>query len=208
MYGSTVGNLSLSSDKDIYSRQTGIYIQDQLAYKNWRLLIGGRYDWVKNDVDVNFPNNANDADKSAEDFSGRVGLVYKFDNGLSPYVSYSESFNLVASTDAEGNLFDPEKAKQYEVGVKYEPQNMDGFISLALFDLTKDDYVITEYDAFNSNGVSRQVGEVNSTGVEIEAGLELSEQLKLSAAYSYVDARITESPNSWEKDSLIPNQPR
>ncbi len=208
VYGSTVGNLSLSSDKDIYSRQTGIYIQDQLAYKNWRLLIGGRYDWVKNDVDVNFPNNANDADKSAEDFSGRVGLVYKFDNGLSPYVSYSESFNLVASTDAEGNLFDPEKAKQYEVGVKYEPQNMDGFISLAVFDLTKDDYVITEYDAFNSNGVSRQVGEVNSTGVEIEAGLELSEQLKLSAAYSYVDARITESPNSWEKDSLIPNQPR
>jgi len=208
-YGSSVGSLSLSRDRDIYSRQTGIYIQDQLAYKNWRLLIGGRYDWVKNDVDVNFTNSTDvDADKSAEDFSGRVGLVYKFDNGVSPYVSYSESFNLVTTTDVNGNLFDPEKAKQYEVGVKYEPQNMDGFISLAVFDLTKDDYVITEYDAFNSNGVSRQVGEVNSTGVEIEAGLELSEQLKLSAAYSYVDARITESPNSWEKDSLIPNQPR
>ncbi|WP_417508648.1 TonB-dependent siderophore receptor [Methylophaga sp.] len=207
-YGSTVGNLSLSSDKDIYSRQTGLYIQDQLAYKNWRLLIGGRYDWVKNDVDVNFPNNANDADQSAEDFSGRVGLVYKFDNGLSPYVSYSESFNLVASTDAEGNLFDPEKAKQYELGVKYEPRNMDGFISLAAFDLTKDDYVITEYDLSGTNNISRQVGEVNSTGIEIEAGLELTQQLKLSAAYSYVDARITKSPNSWEKDSLIPNQPR
>ena len=208
-YGSPVGSLSLSRDRDIYSRQTGIYIQDQLAYENWRLLIGGRYDWVKNDVDVNFTDSTDvDADKSAEDFSGRVGLVYKFDNGLSPYVSYSESFNLVTSTDVNGKLFDPEKAKQYEVGVKYEPQNMDGFISLAVFDLTKDDYVITEYDAFNSNGVSRQVGEVNSTGVEIEAGLELSEQLKLSAAYSYVDARITESPNSWEKDSLIPNQPR
>lgn len=209
VYGSAVGNLSLSNKKDVYSRQTGLYIQDQLAYENWRLLIGGRYDWVKNDVDVDFSNNtANDADKSAEDFSGRVGLLYKFDNGLSPYISYSESFNLVTSTDVEGNLFDPEKAKQYEVGVKYEPKNIDGFISLAAFDLTKDDYVITEYDLSGTNNISRQVGEVNSTGIEIEAGLELTEQLKLSAAYSYVDARITKSPNSWEKDRLIPNQPR
>lgn len=209
VYGSAVGDLSLSNKKDVYSRQTGLYIQDQLAYENWRLLIGGRYDWVKNDVDVDFSNNtANDADKSAEDFSGRVGLLYKFDNGLSPYISYSESFNLVTSTDVEGNLFDPEKAKQYEVGVKYEPKNIDGFISLAAFDLTKDDYVITEYDLSGTNNISRQVGEVNSTGIEIEAGLELTQQLKLSAAYSYVDARITKSPNSWEKDSLIPNQPR
>ncbi|SFJ86050.1 TonB-dependent siderophore receptor [Methylophaga sulfidovorans] len=209
VYGSAVGNLSLSNKKDVYSRQTGLYIQDQLAYENWRLLIGGRYDWVKNDVDVDFSNNtANDADKSAEDFSGRVGLLYKFDNGLSPYISYSESFNLVTSTDVEGNLFDPEKAKQYEVGVKYEPKNIDGFISLAAFDLIKDDYVITEYDLSGTNNISRQVGEVNSTGIEIEVGLELTEQLKLSAAYSYVDARITKSPNSWEKDSLIPNQPR
>ncbi len=209
VYGKAVGNLSLSRDRDIYSRQTGLYIQDQLAYENWRLLVGGRYDWVKNDVDVNFTKNSDvDADKSAEDFSGRVGLLYKFDNGLSPYISYSESFNLVTKTDKNGGLFDPEKAKQYEVGVKYEPQNIDGFISLAVFDLTKDDYVITEYDAVNVNGVSRQVGEVNSTGVEIEAGLDLSEQLKITAAYSYVDARITKSPNSWEKDSLLPNQPR
>ncbi len=209
VYGSAVGDLSLSQDRDIYSRQTGLYMQDQLAYENWRLLIGGRYDWVKNDVDVNYTNSSDvDADKSAEDFSGRIGLVYKFDNGLSPYMSYSESFNLVTKTDTNGNLFDPEKAKQYEVGVKYEPKNIDGFISMAVFDLTKEDYVITEYDAVNVNGVSRQVGEVNSTGVEIEAGLDISEQVKLTAAYSYVDARITESPNSWEKDSLIPNQPR
>ncbi len=209
VYGSPVGNLSLSRDRDVYSRQTGLYIQDQLAYENWRLLIGGRYDWVKNDVDVNYTNSSDvDADKSAEDFSGRVGLVYKFDNGLSPYISYSESFNLVTKTDENGGLFDPEKAKQYEIGVKFEPENIDGFISMAVFDLTKEDYVITEYDAVNVNGVSRQVGEVNSTGVEIEAGLDISEQVKLTAAYSYVDARITESPNSWEKDSLIPNQPR
>ncbi|WP_417541510.1 TonB-dependent siderophore receptor [Methylophaga thalassica] len=209
VYGSPVGNLSLSRDRDVYSRQTGLYIQDQLAYENWRFLIGGRYDWAKNDVDVDFTKNTDvDADKSAEDFSGRVGLVYKFDNGLSPYVSYSESFNLVTKTDEDGGLFDPEKAKQYEVGVKYEPKSIDGFISMAVFDLTKEDYVITQYDAVNVRGVSRQVGEVNSTGVEIEAGLDISEQVKLTAAYSYVDARITKSQNSWEKDSLIPNQPR
>jgi len=209
VYGSEVGDLSMNRDRDIYSRQTGLYLQDQLAYQNWRLLLGGRYDWVKNDVDVNFTTGSDgDADKSAEDFSGRIGLVYLFDNGIAPYASYSESFNLVTSTDENGNLFDPEKAKQFEIGVKYEPKNIDGFVSLALFDLTKDDYVITEYDAVSSSGTSRQVGQVNSTGIEIEADLELTEQVKLSAAYSYVDARITKSPNEWEKDSLLANQPR
>lgn len=207
-YGQPVPFPSLSRERDVYSRQTGLYLQDQMAYQNWRFLIGGRYDWAKTDIDVDFDNNGgSDVDNDARDFSGRLGLVYKFDNGLSPYISYSEAFNLSQQSDDSGNLFDPETALQYEVGLKYEPAFVDAFITMAYFDLTKDDYILADYDVAG-NASFRQVGEVNSRGIEIEAALALNEAWKLSAAYSYIDARITESPNAWEQDAFIPRQPR
>jgi|TARA_R100000687_G_scaffold35006_1_gene28620 iron complex outermembrane receptor protein len=207
-YDQEIAYPALLKDREVYSRQTGAYLQDQIAYNKWRLMVGGRYDWVKTDIDVNFDreNSASDVSQSEKQFSGRLGLVYKFDNGIAPYISYSEAFNVVNDTDVNGNLFDPELSDQYEIGVKFQPEGSDSFISLALFELTKENYVLSEY---NSAGVAtrRQVGEVKSKGVEIEAAMALSDSFRLSAAYSYINARITKSPNAWEEDSRTPMQP-
>ena len=37
--------------------------------------------------------------------------------------------------------------------------------------------------------------------------MALSDSFRLSAAYSYINARITKSPNAWEEDSRTPMQP-
>ncbi|WP_456305376.1 TonB-dependent receptor domain-containing protein [Bradyrhizobium diazoefficiens] len=41
-------------------------------------------------------------------FSGRAGLIYNFDNGIAPYVSYSTSYNPIIGLNAQNQLFLPE----------------------------------------------------------------------------------------------------
>ncbi|WP_457787715.1 TonB-dependent siderophore receptor [Pseudomonas sp. PL-6] len=206
-YGRPVAPPGIDRKQSLLVRQTGLYLQDQLELgEHWRLLLGGRYDWAVNQTD-----DALRADSKAtsEAFSGRAGLVYLFDNGLAPYVSYSESFNPVSGSDSlSGKPFDPERGKQYEVGVKYQPEGARSFISLALFDLTKQDYVLNDSSSDPGRSLRRQVGEVNSRGVEIEALASLAEGLDLTAFYSYTDAFVSKSPNPWEEDSRLPRTPR
>lgn len=206
-YGKPVPADLVDRDQSILARQTGLYLQDQIELdEHWRLMLGGRYDWAVNDID-----NATLADTKAtmEAFSGRAGLVYVFDNGLAPYISYSESFNPVGGTDSlTGKVFDPEQGKQYEVGVKFQPEGARSFASLAVYDLTKQDYVLSDSSSVPGRTLRRQVGEVNSRGVELEGLLSLAEGLDLTAFYSYIDAFVSESPNAWEKDSRLPRTPR
>ena len=60
-------------------------------------------------------------------FTGQVGVGYLFDNGLTPYASYAESFTVNVGQTPSGETFVPSKGKQYEVGVKYEPTFFPGY---------------------------------------------------------------------------------
>ena len=70
--------------------QTGFYLQDQMALGRWRLTLGGREDRAKasNQMGTGAP-----AQWSGSKFTKRVGAVYLFDNGVAPYVGYSDGFN-------------------------------------------------------------------------------------------------------------------
>ncbi len=204
-YGLDVPLPAKDSDNDILRRQTGFYAQDQIKFdEHWNLLLGGRYDIAKG----NTTNNLNGSRVSRDDeaFTGRVGLVYVADNGLAPYVSYSESFNPTTATDPVTNQpFEPETGKQYEAGIKYQPEGSRSFVSVAVFDITKQNVVST-----NPNNITevRQVGEVRSKGFEIEALASLAEGLDLTANYSRTDARVQKSVNAWEEDTRMPYVPR
>jgi iron complex outermembrane receptor protein len=204
-YGLNVALPGKDADNDIMRRQTGFYAQDQIKFdEHWNLLLGGRYDIAKGDTDSNL--NGSSVSRDDEAFTGRVGLVYVADNGLAPYVSYSESFNPTAATDPVTNQpFDPETGKQYEAGIKYQPDGGRSFISVAYFDITKQNVVSTNPN--NPTDV-RQVGEVRSKGFEIEALASLAEGLDLTANYSRTDARVQKSVNAWEEDTRMPYVPR
>ncbi|MFY0304542.1 TonB-dependent receptor, partial [Escherichia coli] len=53
-----------------------------------------------------------------------------------PYFSYSESFKPASQTDANGDLLAPSTGKQYEVGVKYVPEDRPLVVTGALYHLT------------------------------------------------------------------------
>ena len=69
--------------------QVGAYLQDQVKFDDhWILTAGGRYDYVRNDLDSHTGAHSMQKDNA---FTGRVGVTYLTDFGLAPYVSYSES---------------------------------------------------------------------------------------------------------------------
>src|SRR3546814_6374933 len=53
--------------------------------------------------------------------SFRAGLIGEIGWGVSPYVSYSESFLPAAGLDFNDVAFVPVRGRQYEAGVKWQP---------------------------------------------------------------------------------------
>ena len=168
--------------------QTGIYLQDQIKFDDhWLLLLGGRHDWA--DQDQRGFATGQKLSQDNEATTWRAGLVYQADNGLAPYISYSESFFPVAVSDAPGQTFDPTEGKQYEVGIRYQPTGSNILLSAAVYELTQKN--VLKFDLAGANPT--QIGEQRSRGLELEAKADVSPQLSVIATYAYTDARITKS---------------
>lgn len=70
--------------------QTGLYMQDQAEWGHWVMTLGGRYDFAKTATLARADNSVTEVNNNQ--FTWRGGVSYLFDNGISPYFSYSESF--------------------------------------------------------------------------------------------------------------------
>lgn len=194
-------NYGVNYGSNSTGNQYGLYLQDQM--KIWEklvLLVGGRYDWAQSESTAYLTNVVTNQDDSA--FSGRAGLVYLFDNGLAPYVSVSQSFQPQVGADSiTGAAFQPSKGLQYEAGVRYEPAGANLMLSAAVYDITQTNVVTTD-----ASGLQYQIGEVESKGFEFSATGKFG-ALNVVAAYSYTDARITQSVDPAEigqREALVP----
>lgn len=178
--------LSTSTRKKLH--QVGVYAQDQMEWNRWNLLLSGRHDWSQ----VRTQNRLADTRDTRNDnqFTGRAGLLYAFDNGLSPYISYSTSFEPNLDSGAPGtDSFKPTTGEQTEVGLKYQPVGYDAVLTLSLFDITQKN--ITSYNSVI--GYNEQIGKVRSKGIETEVHTQLTPEIMLMAAYTYTDAVTKES---------------
>lgn len=165
----------------------GIYIQDQVTLiPNLKLLLGGRFDLVTQ-TNQDFVSNSRTS-QSSDAFSPRVGIVYQPVPSISLYASYTRSFFPLSGTTFEGDLFQPERATQYEVGVKTD-LNDQLSATLALYDLTRSNVLTNDPD---NPDFSIQTGEQRSQGVELTVQGEILPGWNIIAGYAYTDARITQ----------------
>jgi iron complex outermembrane recepter protein len=166
----------------------GLYVQDQIAFERWRLTLSGRHDWVSTDT-LNFLRNTRQTQDNKA-FSGRAGLNYVFDVGVSPYVAYSRSFQPTIGVSASQTPFKPTTGEQVEIGVKYQPVGTNMLLTAALFDIIQQNVLTTDPLNF---GFQVQTGEVRSRGLELEATASLTNGLKFIASYTYTDTETTKS---------------
>ena len=184
--------------------QTGLYVQDQMALDQWRLTLGGREDWVHTSTQF---INRGDATNTQRDkaFSGNAALSYVFDSGFVPYLSYAESFQPTTGTDATstGSL-KPTEGKQWELGIKYQPPGSKTLLSAAVYDLTQKNVSVSTF--VDGVSITSQTGEVKVKGLELEAVSDVTENLKVIAAYTLAKSEVQNGADKGNRLQLMPNQ--
>jgi iron complex outermembrane receptor protein len=157
--------------------QIGVYVQDQITFDtNWIAVAGVRRDRVKNELE----GSDDDRDNAT---SKRFGLMYAASFGLSPYISYSESFTPLPGTDRGGSRYEPLRGKQWEAGVKYQPPAQNLSLGVAIYDLREENQQTP--DPLDPN-YYLQVGKTKNTGVELE-GRGTFGNFEMIAHYNYTD---------------------
>ena len=187
VYGADPDYITQYSSEKHKLEQTGIYVQDQMSLNKWRLTLGGRHDQVK----VTNVNKLNDTSDTLDQghYSSRAALLYLFDNGIAPYVSYSTAFTPTSFTDENGKILEPMKGKQWEAGLKFEPEGTQTMYSASVFRINQKNIATKE----EPTDPYRSIGEIESEGVELEAVGQLTDSLRLQAAYTYTDIRYKKS---------------
>jgi len=183
--------------------QTGLYVQDQMALDQWRLTLGGREDWVHTSTLFNKTDATNtDRDKH---FSGNAAISYVFDSGFVPYLSYAESFQTTAGADASatGSL-KPTEGKQWEMGIKYQPPGSKTLLTAAVYDLTQKNVAVTT--TIGNTPITSQTGEVKVKGLELEATSDVTDNLKVIAAYTLAKSEVQKGDFKGNRLQLMPNQ--
>lgn len=115
--------------------------------------------------------------------SGRAALTYKVTDEVSVYASYVES----VAPPSIG--VEPERGEQYEIGAKYAPMGMNALFSAALYDLSKQNVTIAVVQP-NGSITRETIGESRVRGLDLEARVEMNEQLSLIGSYSYMDSEV------------------
>ena len=187
VYGAKPDYITMYSREKHKLRQTGYYLQDQMSWDRWRFTLGGRYDQVSVSNIDKLNQTRSDLDKN--NFSTRAALLYLFDNGFAPYISYSTAFTPTSFADENGNVLDPMKGKQWEAGLKYEPEGMNSQFSASVFRINQTNIATKE----EPTDPYRSIGEIESKGVELEAISQLTDSLRLQAAYPDTDIRYKKS---------------
>lgn len=192
-----------SSDGEIKQDLIGAYGQVQTKVGGLIGLLGLRYDYADSET-INRANSAASVDTTDQELTYQAGLMYQFDNGISPYASYATSFAPVQQLQNSGEGFDPVTGDQAEIGIKYEPVGTDLLFTVAGFYLVKENDVI-----FDSNaGEFRQVGETRSKGAEFEMTGNVTDSLSMTAAYTYTDAELTDDAGSYAEGKQLTAIPR
>ena len=167
---------------------TSVYIQDQIDLSdNLVVLLGGRLDQF--DITVNDIKAGTSQSREDDEFSPRAGIIYKPEDNVSLYVSYSESFlprsgeqykKLTASSAA----LDPDVYESTEIGVNWD---ITPDLSLRASYFDSEQTIATR----DESGEGAEVLGLQVDGIELEIKGQVSDQLYVSFGYSDMDGETS-----------------
>ena len=184
---------ALSPEPDLRQSQLGLYAQDQMRLGSWLAVVGLRQDYVSNDV------QGSPVEKTSAT-TGRAALMYELPFGLTPYVTYAQSFNPIFGGGICATTCLAQRGEMVELGFKYNP--MPGTaINGAIFDITEKNRLAADPD---NPVLSIQTGQVRIRGAELEVITRVTPDLDLIGAYAYIDARVASGDNAGKRVETVP----
>jgi catecholate siderophore receptor len=201
-------NVDLNDDTEADVEVFSIYIQDEIELsEHLDLIIGGRFDTF----DITVDNTETFIETGVQDitsrrdseFSPRLGLVYKPEENVSVYGSFSESFlprsgeQFAALPDNPAtpglDTLDPNTFQNLEVGLKWDISNSLSFTA-ALFENEQNtpDQAPPTIDPVTGEVIDTNAGQLviiesEIRGIEAQIQGQISDDLFITAGYSYLE---------------------
>lgn len=175
-----------------------VTIADKLEYKKSSLFVSAQYrdgDYAQVGYKAIGSNTWNPT----------YAYAYKPEENISLYASYATSFTrarVVAGSGTthynnEGEVFEPIKNKQTEIGVKYE--NGGVMHSLAFFDIKEASYIAETVAAGPYNQIYTQEGQNDYKGIEYYATGKIASKWNLMGGMMYMNAKREKMAKGSEK---------
>lgn len=176
-------NNTLNRATDVDLQVYSLFVQDEIQLlEPLTLVLGARFDSF--DIDVKDNKTAgNDGSQSDSEVTPRAGIVYKPQEHVSVYASYSQTF-LPQSGEQYKNLgdkgLDPDEYTNLEAGVKWDCTQ--GYsLTAAVFQIDQD--IVQDDGTGGSEILNNEI-----TGFEAQFNGQITDQWSLQAGYSYLDS--------------------
>jgi len=186
-YGKLPPPYTSLSDSVAREESYALNFQDQIYFtQNLIGSVGVRYESVETSSHNRVNGNRSSYDRDST--VPRVGVLYKFTPQISGFANASRSFK-PNGTDSNGNVYDPETGVGYELGTKVSLFQGRLGATLGLFHITKENVKTPHPDPMVLDSIT--VGEQRSRGFDLQITGKLTDELRLIAAYAYIDAKVT-----------------
>jgi catecholate siderophore receptor len=203
----------IATDANNRTRATvgALYVQDQIRPTDWLEVVAGlRFDSFKLHVDDLRPQVNRSFSRTDGLWSPRLGLVFKPQENLSIYTSYSRTYlpqsgDQFSGLDVNNSSLKPERFDNYEVGAKWAP--IDGLLAtIAVYRLDRSNTRVSNPDG---SGTFLLTGEQRSRGVELGLERSLTDRWQVSAGYAWQKAEVISGTTACASgDCEVPNVPR
>lgn len=197
--------LSLNSHSITELQDMGLYARNRIALGDqWIINLSGRYDWAKSSSENVLKGTKTDP-QDDQAFTGNASVMYLANQFVAPYISYATSFIPNIGTDKNDALFEPEKGKQYEIGMKFQSADQQIQGALSWFDLRRQNVLVNDPTDINYQITE---GEQTTQGIEAEVNAALSDRWTSSVAYAYTyDSKTTKSTELTAIGERLENTP-
>ncbi|WP_229956413.1 TonB-dependent siderophore receptor [Parasphingorhabdus litoris] len=166
-------------------RTTAFYVQDQISiFDRLHILASVRYSELT--LRENLGGNGNR--ETYKEWDPRIGATLDIVDGLAVFAGYAEGSRLAIFFNNPDIAPKPERARNFEAGIKLGLAELGLSGTLAWFDSKRTNVPTPDPNTFFS---SIQTGEQRSEGIELDLIWEPNSNWSFLATYAYTDARVT-----------------
>lgn len=199
----TVAFIDLNDDTRVDLDVQSIYVQDEIEVSEYLdIVIGARFDSF--DIEVFNAKTGVTSSRKDTELSPRAGIIYKPQENISLYASYSESFLPRSGeqfTDINGDKerLDPDTYTNQEIGVKWD--FADGLsITAAIFENEQSSPKVADDDPSTLDVVDSEI-----SGFELQLSGQITDGWALTVNYSNLDGdRVDRNGPTGEKPRELP----
>ncbi|MEP2101287.1 MAG: TonB-dependent siderophore receptor [Parasphingorhabdus sp.] len=166
-------------------RTTAFYVQDQISlFDRLHILASIRF----SELTLREPIGGNGNRETYREWDPRIGATFDIIDGLAVFAGYAEGARLSIFFNNPKTVPKPERARNYEAGIKLGLADIGLSGTLAWFDSNRSNVPTPDPTTFFS---SIQTGEQRSEGIELDLIWEPNSNWSFLATYAYTDARVT-----------------